>query len=83
MTQVAGSYGGIAFMVAAVLFILIEIALISWPSSMYLWYGYRRAPVPPRLWLPMAVAFATAVASSLAVFWVSMRQGVEALEEMG
>jgi ABC-2 type transport system permease protein len=83
MTQVAGSYGGIAFMVAAVLFTLVQIALVSWPSSVYLWYGYRHARVPPRLWLPMGLAFAAAIASCIAVFWVSMRQGVEALEEMG
>ena len=31
LTQVAGSYGGVAFMVLAVLFILAEIALLGWP----------------------------------------------------
>ena len=54
MTQVAGSYGGIAFMVVAVLFILVEIALVAWPSSIYLWHDYRRAPLPPRLGCPWA-----------------------------
>ena len=83
MTQVAGSYGGIAFMVAAVLFTLLEIVLISWPSSVYFWYDYRRAPVPTRLWLPMGLAFGTAVVASVVVFWTSMKQGVQALEEMG
>jgi ABC-2 type transport system permease protein len=83
MTQVAGSYGGIAFMVAAVLFTLVEILLISWPSSIYFWYSYRNAPVPPRLWMPIGVAFAAALGLSLAVFWTSMKQGVQALEEMG
>ena len=83
MTQVAGSYGGIAFMVAAVLFTLVEIVLVSWPSSVYFWYVYRHAPVPARLWAPMAVAFAAALAVSVAVFWTSMKQGVQALEEMG
>jgi ABC-2 type transport system permease protein len=83
MTQVAGSYGGIAFMVAAVLFTLLEILLVSWPSSVYLWYGYRRSHVPARLWLPMALAFGTAITASVVVFWTSMKQGVQALEEMG
>jgi ABC-2 type transport system permease protein len=83
MTQVAGSYGGIAFMVAAVLFTLVEIVLVAWPSSVYLWYDYRRAAVPGRLWVPMGLAFGAAVAVSMAVFWTSMKQGVQALEEMG
>jgi ABC-2 type transport system permease protein len=83
MTQIAGSYGGIAFMVAAVLFMLVEIALVSWPSSVYLWYGYRRLHVPTRLWAPMGLAFAGAVAVSMTVFWTSMKQGVQALERMG
>jgi ABC-2 type transport system permease protein len=83
MTQVAGSYGGIAFMVAAVLFLLVEILLVSWPSSVYLWYGYRHLHVPTRLWAPMGLAFASAVALSMGVFWTSMRQGVQALEDMG
>jgi ABC-2 type transport system permease protein len=83
MTQVAGSYGGISFMVAAVLFTLVEIVLVSWPSSVYLWYDYRKAPLPPRLWLPMGLAFGAAIATSLVVFWTSMKQGIRALEEMG
>jgi ABC-2 type transport system permease protein len=83
MTQIAGSYGGIAFMVAAVLFTLVEILLIAWPSSVYFWYGYRRSPVPARLWLPIGLAFATAIAASVVVFWASMKQGVQALEDMG
>jgi len=83
MTQVAGSYGGISFMVAAVLFTLVEIVLVSWPSSVYLWYDYRSAPLPSRLWLPMALAFGTAIAVSMVVFWTSMKQGVQALEDMG
>ena len=32
--QVAGSYGGVAFMILAVLFIIVMIVLLGWPSSM-------------------------------------------------
>jgi len=32
-SQVAGSYGGIAFMVMAVLFVLVIVVLVGWPSS--------------------------------------------------
>src|SRR6185295_19002520 len=34
-SQVAGSYGGVAFMVQAVLFVLVTIVLVGWPSSIY------------------------------------------------
>jgi len=33
VTQVAGSYGGVVFMVLAVLFILVLTALVAWPAS--------------------------------------------------
>ena len=48
VTQVAGSYGGVAFMVLAVLFILVEIALLAWPASVYLWHEYDRHPARRR-----------------------------------
>ena len=35
-SQVAGSYGGVAFMIVAVLFIIVMIVLLGWPSSVYL-----------------------------------------------
>jgi ABC-2 type transport system permease protein len=46
VTQIAGSYGGIAFMILAVLFILAEVALLAWPSSVYLWFQYRQLVLP-------------------------------------
>ena len=35
VTQVAGSPGGVAFMIAAVSYILVMICLLGWPSSLY------------------------------------------------
>ena len=35
-SQVAGSYGGVAFMMQAVLFVIVMIGLLGWPSSVYL-----------------------------------------------
>ncbi len=49
-SQVAGSYGGIAFMVMAVLFVLSIVALIGWPSSVYLFHQARHIPVSARQW---------------------------------
>lgn len=41
-SQVAGSYGGIAFIVMAALFVLVVVALVGWASFVYLFYKVRR-----------------------------------------
>lgn len=83
LTQVAGSYGGIAFMVLAVLYILATVGLLAWPTSVYLWYQYRSTPVPGSTYALMAACGAAAAALSAFTFWWSMRRGVQALERMG
>jgi len=82
LTQVAGSYGGIGYMVLAVLFILIEVALLAWPSSIYLWYQFREVTLPTSRLVLMGFAFALAAALALGTFWTSMQKGVRALEEL-
>jgi ABC-2 type transport system permease protein len=81
-SQVAGSYGGIAFMVMAVLYVLVIVGLVGWPSSVYLFHQVRHLPlgVPERL--QMYGCFAVAGAISLAVWWVGMKSGVRALSEL-
>jgi ABC-2 type transport system permease protein len=83
ITQVSGSYGGIAFMIAAVLFILLQIGLLGWSSSIYLWYRYHHMALPAWQLAKMGVCFAVALALSGATFWLPMRRGVQALEQMG
>ena len=59
VTQVAGSYGGVAFMIQAVLFVIVMILLLGWPSSMYLFQRVRRAPLGiAQQWL-MGACFAS------------------------
>jgi hypothetical protein len=82
VTQVAGSYGGVAFMVLAVLFIIAEIALLGWPASVYLWHQYRAVPLGAARGWGMAASLAGAAALSLAAFWVPMRRGIRALEAL-
>jgi ABC-2 type transport system permease protein len=82
-TQIAGSYGGVAFMVLAVLYILVTVALLAWPASVYLWHEYRGLPIAPRRQLGMALCLLAVLALSLFTFWISMRRGVRALEELG
>lgn len=84
-TQVAGSPGGIAFMIAAVSYVIAMVALIGWPSSMFLWRMSRLhvRPFRPEELALIAACFVTAAALSAAVFAYGMRTGVKALEEMG
>jgi ABC-2 type transport system permease protein len=84
-SQVAGSPGGIAFMIAAVSYIIAMVILLGWPSSIYLW---RMSRLPVRPLRPdeitfITVCFAAAVVLSIAVFRHGMRTGVKALEDMG
>ena len=82
-TQIAGSYGGVAFMVLAVLYILTTVALLAWPASLYLWHDYRGLRIPPRLGLGLSSSLAAAAGLSLWTFWSAMRRGVRALEGLG
>jgi ABC-2 type transport system permease protein len=80
-SQVAGSYGGVAFMIVAVFFVIVMIVLLGWPSSLYLLGRVRvRSPTMLRLSL-MALSFLAAAVLSVATCWFSMRAGVRALEE--
>lgn len=81
-SQVAGSYGGVAFMVLAVLFVLVMCVLVGWPSSVYLLHQFRSTPIPQARLVMMAAAGSAAVLISLATFWLGMRTGIRALEDM-
>ncbi len=81
-SQAAGSYGGVAFMMQAVLFVLAIIALVAWPSSVYLLRLARGRPLTTEQILLVVACYTTAVGVSLAVWLGSMRSGVRALEAM-
>jgi ABC-2 type transport system permease protein len=81
-TQVAGSYGGVAFMIQAVLFVIVMIALLGWPSSIYLLQRARVAPMRVSQQLLMIGCFASAVILSVTVWLASMRSGVAALHKL-
>jgi ABC-2 type transport system permease protein len=82
VAQVAGSYGGVAFMIVAVLFILVELVLLAWPASIYLWHQFRGLSMAPSRQLAMSLAFGLAFGLCVAVFWWPMRRGVRALEAL-
>jgi len=81
-TQVAGSYGGVAFMIQAVLFVIVMIVLLGWPSSIYLFRRIRRFPIRTSQELLMIGCFASAAILSITIWLTSMRSGVQALQRM-
>ena len=81
-TQVAGSYGGVAFMIQAVLFVIVMIVLLGWPSSMYLFQRVSRVPLSTTRQLQMGACFVSAAALCVTIWLTSMRSGIRALEHM-
>jgi ABC-2 type transport system permease protein len=81
-SQVAGSYGGVSFMVLAVLYIVVTIILLGWPSSVYLLAQSRSQALTGIQQAMMAASFTTAAVGSLCVWWFGMRTGVTALMQM-
>jgi ABC-2 type transport system permease protein len=81
-SQIAGSYGGIAFMVMAVLFVLAIVALVGWPSSVLLFNRVRHIQVSTEERLQIYGCFTAAAAISIGTWWYGMRTGVRALAEL-
>jgi len=80
--QVAGSYGGIAFMILAVLLIIVMVILVGWPSSVYLFRNVRGLPFRTIDILQIAVGYSSAVAVTFTAWRLGMRSGVHALNAM-
>jgi ABC-2 type transport system permease protein len=81
-SQVAGSFGGVAFMILAVLLIIVMIVLLGWPSTTYLYYHLRHRPISTGRVVMMGVSCAAAIAVSIATWLHGMRSGVRALDAM-
>jgi hypothetical protein len=83
-TQAAGSYGGVMFMILAVLLIIVLIALLGWPSSMYMMSksGLVRFRLTPERLAIIVACFTAVVAICLATWWLAMRSGIRALDAM-
>jgi hypothetical protein len=79
---VAGSYGGVAFMVLAVLYIIVTIAALGWASAVYLYRLANEQPLTTYDHVRIVTAFVAVSAISAATWLLSMRSGVRALEKM-
>ena len=82
-TQVAGSYGGVTFMIFAILLVVVTCALLGWPSSVYLWHRARGIALTSSDRWMMIACFSAAIALSVVTWWRSMTSGIRALEELG
>jgi ABC-2 type transport system permease protein len=80
--QVAGSFGGVAFMILAVLYIILMIVLLGWPSAMWLFSRLRGIRLSAMREILMAGSFVLAIVMSVATWLLAMRSGVRALEDM-
>jgi ABC-2 type transport system permease protein len=81
-SQVAGSYGGVTFMIVAVLFIFATIALLGWGSSVLLFRRRHALPLSGSQLVFIASCYAGAVLLSIVTWRLSMKMGLRALEEM-
>jgi ABC-2 type transport system permease protein len=80
--EISGSFGGVAFMVQAVLFVIAIIALVGWPSSLYLFRRIQGRPPSSAQEVLMVGCLLVAATSSVTVWLLSMRSGIRALEHM-
>jgi ABC-2 type transport system permease protein len=81
-TEVSGSYGGVAFMVIAVLLVITIIALVGWPSTTYLYYQLRHRPIPAVRLALMGACFVAAIVLTVTTWLQGMRSGIRALVAM-
>ena len=69
-------------MIMAVLYILVMIVLVGWPSAMWLFSRVRSYPLSAFREAMMAVSFVLAIALSVGTWLIAMRSGVRALDDM-
>ncbi len=69
-------------MILAVLFILVMIVLLGWPSSIYLFAQFRNRALTTGQEIFIVAMFTAAAALSIATWLLGMRTGVRALQEM-
>ncbi|HSD11400.1 MAG TPA: hypothetical protein VLF14_10460 [Candidatus Binatia bacterium] len=80
--QIPSSFGGVVYMILAVLFIGLNIVLEAWPLWAILFARLVHRPLSPADIAGIVASFAAVVALDLAVFAVATVRGIRALEEM-
>ncbi len=80
--QVATSYGAVVFMVQAVLLTIVQIGLLAWPSTVYLWHLHRGIALAAGDRVLIFSCLAAVVVLDLSVLVYSMRAGEKALNRL-
>jgi hypothetical protein len=69
-------------MILAVLLVIVMIALVGWPSSVYMVRTLRGRPFRVEHVLQIGAGYTLAVVVCVTAWWYGMRSGVRALEAM-
>ena len=69
-------------MILGVLYIIVMIALLGWPSSLWMFSRLRGFRLSTLREIMIAGSFAVAVVLSLVTWLVAMRSGIRALEDL-
>ncbi|MGI9627276.1 MAG: putative ABC transporter permease subunit, partial [Longimicrobiales bacterium] len=80
VAEIPTSYGGLLFMMAAVLYLGAVVGLEAWPVYLYLSAPMRDVAAPV---LPMVLGLGAALAVTVAAIVVPLRLGVRRVEELG
>ena len=73
---------GLGFGELIILLIIVLIVLVGWPSSVYLLRTLRGLPFRAIHVVGIGGAYLAAMLLTLGTWWIGMRSGVRALEEM-
>ena len=82
VTQIAGSSGGLLYMIATTTFIAAVLFLEAIPVYLYLSFQYGGTPSPTIVAIVTAVTFIAVLALNIAVVYIPMRIGRKRLAEM-
>jgi len=79
VTQIAGSAGGLLYMIAATSFVAVVLFLEAVPVYLYLNAEYRGLPLEPRAWLIIAGTLLCVLVLNALAVWLPMRMGARHL----
>ena len=79
VTQIAGSAGGLLYMIAATSFVAVVLFLEAVPVYLYLNAEYRGLPLETRSWLIIAAALSCVLVVNALAVWLPMRMGAKRL----
>jgi ABC-2 type transport system permease protein len=80
--QIPTGFGGLIYMILAIVFIGIVIVLEAGPVYMVLMAQLRRASLQPIQWIKIIISFAAVAAINVLVFYLPMKIGIRKLSAL-